>query len=318
MSSLQFVDVNSVAELPIERRTPMAIEMNSLFSAAPGLPLNGGAEVYIAEFHNVVADEGVGAEPEDIGFKALTVLVNFSSNDADRAAMAPLLHALKYARSSVAIYAGTEWPKRLAERLSANDPDFLAVAIYVGSQTGVVAERIQAAISTLHSEFGPALAVVTMVSDADARWSDLAGVSGFVRGVLSTDGETARQVFLMLSSLMQPKTLDCIDVVDFLPLLGTAAAPALLCEAFWLRDQGGRLVYLTGEDERVVRGAHQVGAIAFVQGFTLGELGLVCRALRADIENAGNNCNFFAPREALTPGLLPSRAGWVPLLCRTG
>ena len=228
----------------------MALAMRSMWVQPAPLPLNDGVEIYLAEFHN--ADS---TDAPDTRFRALVVLLSFSADTADRAALVPLLHALAFAKCSSAVCSSEEWPDRLAERISHAPPDCVVAAIYCGSTPVVAAATVQSAVQAMRRVFGSSLGTLLLVSDADRRWSSLEGVSGFVCGGESTHGETARQVFLILSSFGAPKTLNGIDLVDLLPVLGTADAPSVACEALWLRDCGGRIVHLSEFGKRTVASA---------------------------------------------------------------
>ena len=68
----------------------MAIHSIPLLAAEKPPPMTSGIELFFAEAHNVFPGSDGEADPEDLVFKALTVLISFSVDDADRAALWPI------------------------------------------------------------------------------------------------------------------------------------------------------------------------------------------------------------------------------------
>ncbi|MEP7298347.1 MAG: hypothetical protein ABI702_19355 [Burkholderiales bacterium] len=128
--------------------------------------------------------------------------------------------------------------------------------VYAGSGDDSDAETVQAATDAIRQCFGANLAALLVVADTSShQFNQVQGVTGFVTGASKTSAETAQSMFLCLAMLSAPITLNGIDLVDLLPALGTASAPAVLADALWLRDGEGRLVFASVADAATVRGA---------------------------------------------------------------
>lgn len=269
-------------------------------------------EVYVSQCRNVAPPISGDLDSPTDAFTAATILVSLSASATDRLALWPLRHALSFAQCSVICCA--EWQKRLAEHVATVEPQFATAVVFVGSNVDLLAETVQSAIDVLSELFGPTLAAVVVVSETTERFAMLRGVTGFVRGVDVTNGETARQVFLLLSSFIAPETLGGIDLIDLLPALGTALAPSVMAQALWLREGGGSLVYPTGADKHAVANARSVVAVPFLGGSDWSELQRFSGAVRQDA-TACRSPIVFATNDALVPGLLPFSISWVPILC---
>lgn len=290
--------------------------LHSIPLVSPAVPplLSTGPEVYLAHCHNVMSSvTGEAASPAN-SFKASAVLVNFSNDAADQLALWPLSHALSFAQCSV--ICGVEWPKRLAEHVAAVEPQFATAVVFVGSNVDLVAETVQSAIDVLQQQFASTLAAVVVVSATTERLAMLRGVTGFVRGVDVTDGDTARHVFLALSTLQASEALGGIDIIDLLPALGTAVAPSVMAQALWFREGDGSLAYPTAGDKYAVANARRIVAVPFIRGLDWSELRRFHGAVRRDA-TACRSPIVFATNNALVPGLLPSTVGSVPILCAT-
>lgn len=268
-----------------------------------------GPDVYIAECHHV---QPAGDDCEAEHFRAMAVLVSVSADSADRMGLWPLRNVVAFARCTAIV--GSEWSERLAERIATLQPVFATAVVFVGSDASEVAETVQKVIDTLHQLLGSTLALVVVASSSTEHFASLDGVSGFVRGVEVTNGETARQVFLALSTLIAPEALGGIDMIDLLPALGTAGFPSLIAEALWFREGGGSLVYHIGADKHAVANARRVVAVPFIRGLDWSELRRFHGAVRQDA-TACRSPIVFATDNALMPGLLPSNVGWVPIFC---
>jgi hypothetical protein len=278
---------------------------------APG-PAAADIEVYVSQCRNVAPPNSSDPALPNDEYTAATILVSLSASATDRLALWPLRHALSFAQCSV--ICGAEWPKRLAEQLAAVEPQFATAVVFVGSNVDLVVETVQAAIDVLYRQFGSTLTAVVVVPATTERFALLRGVTGFVRGVAVTSGDTARQVFLVLSSLIAPEALGGIDLIDLLPALGTAIAPSVMAQGLWFREGDGSLVYSAVADKNAVAHACHVVAVPFIRGSDWSELRRFHRALR----EGATACRLpivFATNNALVPGLLPSNVGWVPILC---
>lgn len=287
----------------------MALHLVPLLGPGAFSDVTAGPDVYIAECHHV---QSTGDDREAENFRAMALLVSVSADSADRMALWPLRNALAFARSTA--IDGSEWPERLAACIATLQPVFATAVVFVGSDTGEVAETVQSAIDVLYQQLGSTLAAVVVVSATTERLAVLRGVTGFVRGVDVTDGDTARQVFLALSSFIAPETLGGIDLIDLLPALGTALAPSVMAQALWLREGGGSLVYPTGADKHAVANARRVVAVPFLGGSDWSELQRFSGAVRQNA-TACRSPVVFATNSALVPGLLPFSISWVPILC---
>jgi hypothetical protein len=270
---------------------------------------SGGPDVYAAEFHHVQSPRK-GGEAE--GFRGVAVLVSFSKAAADRMALWPLRDALAF--GTCTHIDGTEWPQWLAERVAATKPTFVTAVLLDGADADLVAETVQSAIDVLYQQFGSTLAAVVVVSATTERLAMLRGVTGFVRGVEATNGDTARQIFLALSTLQASEALGGIDLLDLLPAFGTAVAPSVMAQALWFRERDGSLVYPTDGDRHAVANARRVVAVPLIRGWGWDELRRFHGAVRQDA-TACRSPVVFATNNALLPGLLPSNVGWVPILC---
>ena len=289
----------------------MALHSTPLLIPEGPQPPIEGVEVYLTESHNVL-NGGVDEAPTS--YRGMTVLVSFSADEYDWRALWPIRHALAFGQTSH--WTGTGWPDRLAERVSAGLPQFATAVVFVGTNADVVAETVQSAIDALHGQFASALAAVIVVSESCGGLASLRGVTGFVRGAGTTSGETARQVFLCLSVFLAPETLNGIDMVDFLPVLGPANAPTVVAEALWIREGKGHLVYPSSVDQQAIASAGWIVAMPFVRGGGWGwsELSRLQRALRETTDGSATSITF-ATNNAVAPGLLPTSIGWVPILC---
>ena len=273
-------------------------------------PMSSGVEVYIAKCHNLFTGIYVGEiDRSALDEIAVTVLVSFSTAASDRMALWPLRNALSFARCSSTVLDGTDWLERLQKLVASADASSGTATVFVGSGASLVAETVQSAIDVLNQ----VLEAVLVVSERDRRWNGLRGVAGFVRGARATTGETARQAFLALSVLMAPKTLTGIDWIDLLAVLGSAETPSVLAEAIWCRNGTGRLIAMAPEDELAVLAGDRVVAIPFIDGLTLSELIRLHRVWTA--EGDARRPIVFAALNPLQPGLLPSGAGLVLMLC---
>lgn len=273
-----------------------------------------GIEVYVAECHNAFAGICVGMDPRQFDYRAATVLVSFSTDAADRKALWSLRHALSFSQCSSVVFGDADWPERLQERLKLVDAEFVNAVVFVGSQNDVVAETVQAAVDTLRGSFGSKLRLLVAASEATDKLTTLSGVSGFVRGAQATNGETAQHVFVALAMLMAPKTLNCMDTEDLMPVFGSADSPAVLCEAVWLRSGEGPPIFLSGADERAVRGADYLVMTVFAAGLRLSEVRHVCNSAR-EVATSASSFVYFAPVNALQSGIHSERVGWALFLC---
>ena len=219
----------------------MALHSISRLDPPPLPPMLDGVEFYVTECENAMSPESTPFHESAEPFRACTVLVSFAKSYADRAALRPLLTALAFGQTSSAVCDGVEWlqslPKRLLERLKAADHGLVVAVMYAGSDGDSDAVSVQAAADALRQCFGASLAALLVTTgDSAHQLSWVTGVSGFVVGVSGTNAETALSVFLCLAMLSAPKTLNGIDLVDLLPVLGTASAPTVLANALWLRQ----------------------------------------------------------------------------------
>lgn len=282
-------------------------------------PMQDGIELYWAESRyrtlnwRVAPGSGADGGAADV-FVGLTMLLNFSTNVRDREAMAPLRHSLAFAECATAVFGGSEWPQRLAERLATARPSFVTAAIYVDTADAVVAETVQRGVDAVHHAFGERVAAVVVVSETGSCWSALHGVSGFIRGCRATTGETARQAFLMLAMLTAPNTLNGIDFEDLRPVLGSAASPVVLAEAVWLREGSGQLIPVAEVDARHMAGAKRVVATVFVHDFTWAEMSRFMSRLLVQRPDADSSI-LFAPKDALQAGQWSLSVGQVLCLC---
>lgn len=279
-----------------------------LAPAGPRSP-SAGPDVYAAEFHHVQSTRN-GGEAES--FRGMAVLVSFSNAAADRMALWPLRDALAF--GTCAHIDGAAWPQWLAERVAATKPAFVTAVLLDGAGADLVAETVQSAIDVLHQQFASTLAVVVVVSATTERLAMLRGVTGFIRGVEATNGETARQTFLALSTLQASEALGGIDLLDLLPALGTADSPSLIAQALWFREGDGHLVYPSGLDKHAVANARRVVAVPLIRGSDWRELRRFHGAVRQDAI-ACRSPIVFATNNALVSGLMPYNVGWVPILC---
>jgi hypothetical protein len=292
----------------------MAIHSTPLLVPDRPTLMNSGAEVHLVECHNMFGGICIGVDPRELGLRGVALLVNLSTDEADRAALWSIRHALSFGRCSSAVFGGIDWPDRLAKRLKATEPQFVAAVIFTGCNADVAAETVQLVVDLLRDAFGDALGVLVVVSPTTADFVELRGVTGFIRGAQATTGETARQVFLALSVLLAPKTLNAIDVEHLLAVLGPASAPTVLAEALWLRDGGGRLIVAGNADRMALRASTQVIAVPLVQAMQLDELRRFHAALRSDLPESVGPI-IFAVCDPLPLGALLLCIGWVPILC---
>jgi hypothetical protein len=276
--------------------------------------LSGGAEVFWSACTLRQAAQPDRSPDAHEDTRSLTVLVCLSPDAADRAVTDTLHCALSFAECESAVYAGTDWPQQLGKRLSALRPDSVAAAVYVSAKTLQVAEAVQAAVDALRQTFGSALSALVVISDAGEQLVDVRGISGFIQGVQVTDGDTARALFLVLAMLMAPRTLNCYDVNDLLPMLGPAQAATVLAQGIWFREGHGRLEYASGADRLAVTAADRVLAIPFLSLPRLREIGQFHAAVRADAL-ASSQQEVFAPESPLQPLPSPTKAGWVLIMC---
>lgn len=294
----------------------MAMETIPLLKPAGPSPMPSGVEFFVVECENA-APAGDEVQPEP-AFRACTVLVSFVTDAAERAQFRPLVTALSFGRASSDVCSGEDWlqklPKRLLERLKAASHDLVTVAICIGSSAALAAETVQPAVDALRRCFGSSLAALVVVATTTHQFASLRGVDGFVCGVHATSAETARDLFLLLSTLTAPRHLMGIDVLDLLPALGSAHAPSRIARAFWFQEGEGRLIFATKADEQCVKGASRVLALSLVPSLQWPEMHRLHRAVRAEAVTA-SACILFAPCDALHPGLLPNSVGLVPVLC---
>jgi hypothetical protein len=290
----------------------MAIHMTPLMGPELPPPATSDVEVYVAHCRNLAPTQLGGESCAAEEFTAATILVTISASDEDRLAFWPLRHALSFARCTV--NGEPDWSDRLAEAVATARPEFCAALVYVGAAADLAAESAQSAIDTLRQQFGSALAVVVAVSANLESLASVRGITGCVRGVAATTAETARQVFMALSTLMAPETLNGIDIVDLRPVLGPANAPTVMAEAMWLRADGGRLVCSSDADERAVANAGWIVSIPLIREWGWDELRRLHRAVR-DKATASPTCIVFATNNSLMPSTFPSSVGPVLFLC---
>jgi len=294
----------------------MAMETIPLLRPTGLPPMPSGVEFFVVECENATPI-GDDTQPEP-AFRACTVLVSFATDAAERAQFRPLLTALSFGHASSDVCSGEDRLQKLPERLLAclesAGHDLVTVAVYVGSSAAVAAETVQPAVDALRRCFGMSLTALVVVATTTHQFASLRGVDGFVCGVHATSAETARDVFLLLSTLTAPRHLTGIDVLDLLPVLGSAQAPSRIAQGFWFREGDGRLVFATQADRHRVQGAARVLAVSLVHSLQWSEMHRLHRAVRAEAVTA-SACILFAPCDALRPGLLPISVGMVPVLC---
>ena len=280
-----------------------------------GLEMPVGAcavEVYAAECRNRMPSQPGDPDATEDDFRAAAVLVALSASEADRLTLWPLRHGLSFARCTV--IGGAEWPERLAETVADKAPEFVTAVVYVGSDTELVVETVQSAIDALHRQFGSVLAAVVTVAADSERFTMIAGATGFVRGATVTTAETALHMFLVLSTFMAPESLNGIDMVDLLPILGPAEAPTVLAVAMWLRAGDGRLVCTSLQDEQAVATAQRIVAAPLIHAWGWDSVRRFRLALRS-VASAASSQVVFATNGALMLGILPPSVGLVPILC---
>jgi hypothetical protein len=193
----------------------------------------------------------------------------------------------------------------------------VAAVIYGGSDGDSDAETVQAGVDELRSCFGAALAATVIVSAEPYQFASVNGVNGFICGASGTSAETARSVFLCLAMLSAPKALNGIDLVDLLPVLGTASTPTMLADALWLRDGEGRLVFASAADASTVRCAARIVAVPLIEGpWGWAELRRFSQAVTAEAVEATSEI-VFAAEGPLAPGLYSAQVSMVPILCTT-
>ena len=131
-----------------------------------------------------------------------------------------------------------------------------------------------------------------------------------MRGAEATSGGTARQTFLAMAALMAPQTLNGIDIVDLLPLLGAADRPTVVAEAVWL---GGRLIYTSEASQRLMKASHRVLAVALALDLDWKGLRDIHAALTNDLLKRASVV-VWAPVNAVEPGVLFEGVGAIILL----
>jgi len=297
----------------------MAIKCTSMLNPAPLVPMSDGVEFFVTECETVPAPDATPFAAKSEVFRECTVMVSFAKSDAERAALRPLRHALAFGRTSPEVCDGPEWfqklPKRLSACLEAAGHGLVAAVVYAGSDDDSDAEIVQAAVDALHASFGASLAALVVVSGASHRFASVRGTSGFVRGARGTSAETARSMFLCLAMLTAPKTQTGIDVVDLLPVLGTASTPTVLADTFWMREGEGHLIPVSDIDANAVRGAKHLVAIPFVDGpWGRQELSRFSQAAMA-IASGSGGAVIFAGDGAIAPSLVPTCVAATVILC---
>ena len=280
-----------------------------------------GVEFYVSECETILSPAATPFSKPAEPILSCTVLVSFARSCADRAALRPLLTALSFGQTITGVCSGSEWtkklPNRLSERLKSASHDFVTAVIFSGSDGDSGAETVQAAADVLRQHFGTSLTALLAVSHklSSHQFARVQGVSGFVVGASGTNSETARSVFLCLAMLSAPRTLNGIDLVDLQPVLGTAMEPTVVADAMWLRDGEGRLVFATAADAQAVRCAAKVAAFPLVDGpSSWTELHRVCKAVRGEANDSASMI-YFAADKAIAPNLLTSRLSVVHILC---
>ena len=299
----------------------MALHSISLLNPPPLAPMLDGVEFYVTECENVPAPDSTPFGDPREAFRACTVLVSLAKNDGERAAFRPLRHALAFGQTSSEVCNGAEWLQklmnRLVARLEAPKHHLVTVVVYAGSDGDSDAETVQAAVDALRQCFGTCLAALLVVTARSHQFVSVQGISGFVVGANNTNAETARSLFLCLAMLSAPKTLNGIDLVDLLPVLGTASAPTLLAHALWLRQGEGRLVFASAADASTVRCAARLVAVPLIDGmWGWAELRRFSQAIEGEAIEAISEI-VFAAEGPLAPGLCSSQVSMVPVLCAT-
>lgn len=71
---------------------------------------------------------------------------------------------------------------------------------------------------------------------------------------------TAAISFLMMTALMAPRTLSCVDLEDFGFIPDSPGTPAVLAEASWHKETK-ELVWASEEDREIVRASAHVTAL---------------------------------------------------------
>lgn len=283
----------------------MARYLETRFANEPLVPLRGGVEAHIVEYHHI--DPG---ERND-GWRPVTLLINFVDTPDARTTFGAARHAFTSARCSSHVFDGDDGVARLCQHLEGMIFDSADAVIFVGEDADVAPHALQEIVDAVPAN---SRGLFVLVGHDCRRWNPASGISGFVRGVSLTSPATAMSVFLLLAALSAPHTVTCLDHEDVLASLGTAERPAVLVEAIWLREQH-QLVYMETGDVLSIRQAPAISCHLIAAGLRVAEMFVMMRAVRADAD-WNCNINYQAPVDALITPYLHRGVALMPMICR--
>ena len=283
----------------------MARYLETRFAEALAVPLLGGVEVHIVEYHHI--DPG----DRNDGWRPVTLLINFVDNPDARTTFSAVRHAFTSARCSSHIFDGRDGVARLCRHLEGITFDTADAVFFAGEDADVAPHALQKIVYAVPAN---SRGLFVLVGHDCRRWKPASGISGFVQGVSHTSPATAMSVFLLLAALSAPHTATCLDHEDVLASLGTAERPAVLVETIWLREQH-QLVYPGTGDVLAIRQAAVISCHLIAASLRVTEMCAMMNAIRAD---ADRDCSigYQAPVDALITPYLHRGIGLMPMICR--
>lgn len=209
-------------------------------------PLNSGVELFFAESRLAFcpADDTTNTEEEQL----ITLLVSFGPPDVARWSARAFAATLVAANCTFQSLADTlKLAEKLSELLDNCVAGSLCVVFALPDYSEFLSHQITQFLETVRTRGQHQLNLAVAVCDRPHDWCQCQGIDGFVAADTGQKNRSALATFHVLTSLMSPGLLNCVDAEDLRGVFGTAKLPCRVTNGVWMTEDAS--FHLASADE---------------------------------------------------------------------